>query len=205
MPAINKNYIIDEDNDILNITDGALDTYIASAGVVASNTGKAIVMTTFSDDYGNQGKRFICNDIDTIASEGVVTYLFNLSNVAEGDKVYLLPLQATSDSEEVLMTLYEDTDYAGGTESCLINTNRVINTTPNMVVTKGATGTSKGNQLTQHILFGSIGPGQVLNPASTGGSSAPMQLDTNKNYIIELENIGTGTTKVEHDFIFFEF
>lgn len=203
MPAINKNFIIDEDNDIANITDGGLDIAISSAGSVASYSGDAILTTNYSDDYTFKGRRFICNGVEDIATGTSVYYLFNLSAVETDGSVFILPLRAKSSEEEIRIKLYEDTDYTGGTSECIKKVNRKGTYTPNLIITKGATGTTKGDLITEHAIFASSGFFGTTTSA-TGGSSAPLILDQTKNYLIEISNEGAGTTTVEHDFDIFE-
>ena len=189
--------------DTATITDGALQTILSGQ---SSTTGNAILTTTYSDDYGVRGCHYICNCVESIAANTTKSILLDLSVISENKQVFILPFTGQSGNEEVRITFYEDTNYSGGTTKRCININRTSDNVKGFTLTEGATGSTKGDILTEHVAFGSsasFGP-FGSSTAGTASGSAPLLLDTTLKYLITFENTGDTATTFECNINIFE-
>ena len=169
----------------------------------ASFSNDAIRITTYEDDYTVRGNAFKRNNVVDLAGSTTINFLIDLSAVPLTDGVFVLPVAIQSSEEEVQFRLYEDTDYSGGTPVQLYNVNRLMADSYNLVVTSASTGTDKGTLIRTHAAFGSS-TGAAAQNFGTGGGLEITILNPSKNYLIELENLGTGTTRLEYDATVFE-
>ncbi len=165
------------------------------------NSGKGLIATTYHDDYITKGRKYSIESVATIPAETAVNFLLNLSAVESDYGIYVLPIEVSSESENIVIRIYEETDYSAGTVIPLRNVNRTKSDTTKSIVTSGATGSDKGLLFRTHEVFASS-QGNVTNSGSGGGSA--IILDTNKNYLVELENTGNGSTKIDYSFSIFE-
>lgn len=171
-----------------------------------STSGEGVIATTFSDDYGARGKKWSCNGKFTVLAGATLTFLLDLCNLPDCSNLRIDPIVFSSSATEVEMRKYEDTDYAGGDVLQCRNINRRTENadTYNFIITSGATGTDKGTQFSIHTAYGSSGnPSQPVS-SGIGGNNSPYSLNKEYNYIIEFENLGDETTKVEFEGFVYE-
>lgn len=107
-----------------------------------------------------------------------------------------------SSAEQIVMRIYEGTDYTGGDTVSLFNRNRNSANTLQSALTVGATGTDKGTNFITHAVFASS-TGANIRPQS-GSSTASVIIDTSKKYLVEIENTEASATDVELSIIIFE-
>jgi hypothetical protein len=144
---------------------------------VLSFSKDATVNTSYLDNEITKGNIFSAIFSETFATPDTTYYTLKC---AEG--TYLLPLSAQCSAGTLTVTLYEDSDYVGGSEISLLNRNRTSANTATSVLKEGSSGTNKGNPIAV-IVVGLAGRGTFLGGG--GGSLAPYIL-TADTYLIEV-------------------
>ena len=167
-----------------------------NGGLSYNKTG--VVSTTYSDNGVVKGIARLINASTTIGSSATINFLLDLSANDESVWVFALPIGITTSSQTIELRVYEDTDYSGGSSVTVVNPNRRSNSTINMVVKAGATGSDKGNLLiTKHAFANFLISGQT-EPYSF------IILDNTKKYLVEIENQGGTSTTVDYSSLLFE-
>ena len=150
----------------------------------ASYSKSAIITTTYRDDYIIRGQSF-ANESTRVVSAGTEYFVLD-ATLCDCTQVIKLPIAVAPSSGYIIVNLYEDTDYVGGTTVLtLSNRNRlstiVAKTTLKLVDTIG---TDKGTALFS-TLFGT----EATNQNSGGGSGSSanaLLLNPSKKYLFEV-------------------
>jgi hypothetical protein len=144
---------------------------------VLSSSKDATVNTSYLDNEITKGNIFSAIFSETFAAPGTTYYTLKC---AAG--TYLLPLSAQCSAGTLTVTLYEDSNYTGGSEISLLNRNRTSANTATSVLKEGSTGANKGTPIAV-VVVGVEGRGTFLGGG--GGSLAPYII-TDDTYLIEV-------------------
>ena len=144
---------------------------------VLSSSKDATVNTSYLDNEITKGNIFSAIFSETFATPDTTYYTLKC---AAG--TYLLPLSAQCSAGTLTVTLYEDSDYTGGSEISLLNRNRTSANTATSVLKEASPGTEKGDPIAV-VVVGVQGRGTFLGGG--GGSLAPYII-TGDTYLIEV-------------------
>jgi hypothetical protein len=144
---------------------------------VLSSSKDATVNTSYLDNEITKGNIFSAIFSETFSGAGTTYYTLKATA-----GTYLLPLSAQCSDGTLTVTLYEDSDYTGGSEISLLNRNRISANTATSVLKEGSTGQNKGTPIAV-VVVGVEGRGTFLGGG--GGSLAPYII-TGDTYLIEV-------------------
>lgn len=162
-------------------------------------SGYGHITTTYSDDGVVSGIAHTIGVATTISDASSLNFLLDMSAVTNKD-IFILPIEVESDSETILVKVYEDSDYSGGTPVETRNASREHSDTTQFIVTTGATGSDKGTELkplTRYVFAGFFKTGH-------GKGYSFIILDTSKKYLVELSVVGTGSSLINVHSLLFE-
>lgn len=169
---------------------------------VLANDKKAVVSTSYADDYTVQGKHFLATKRITIGTGASVYILIDMAAAAaSGKNVYFNPMAISTSEETVEFTIYIDSNYTGGTAIAANNLNFTAAAIAETTIKQGATGTTKGNNKIEGAAFASSG---FLTSGPGEAKSIGFIADTSKKILVEIENKGTGDTTIVFNQSFFE-
>lgn len=163
-----------------------------------STSKDGIITTTYADDGSVEGIGHNMNGIETLTGGQGVNFLIDLSSVPAESYIFVLPIIVTTSLEDVTVKLYENTDYSGGTNHTTFNVNRNISNNRNFVITKNATGATKGTAIRQRFISANF------FHSGTKESITFLIFNTSMNYLFEIVNSGSITTTVTYDALIFE-
>ena len=158
----------------------------------------AILTTNYANDYIVRGYGFGIEDTAEITAGASAYFLFDPTALVNKSVIFL-PIEACTTLEDIEFVIYEDTDYTGGATVTPRNLNRNFSDSLDSVITLGATGSDKGTQLKKRVATSDKKAGGRL------GEGSLTILDVTKKYLIEIKNLGTGTTTVCYQSLFYEF
>jgi len=166
-----------------------------------SYSGDGIISTSYADDYIVRGNAWSISMVTTLSASGSVSFLLTPSTA---HSYFIPPIGLQAEDEKVLLKIYEDGNYSGGTPVTLINRNRNSTATFSGTLTTSSSGASKGTKIIEHAAFASSEKHSTSVNAQAGGSGA-LILNSNKKYYVEIENSSTSDqTDIEYDAIIFE-
>ena len=171
---------------------------------VNSNAGNGLITTSYAEDALNKGQEWYAGAVVDLASEGILNFLLDFSEVPANREIRIFARNVSSSEEEIRFRIFRDTDYTGGDAVTVFNRNTITaeQDEKNFVITSGATGTDKGTQYPELVAFAS---NSFLGGNNPGALSVNiLKLDTSVNWLLEIENVGTGTTTVFYEGIIFE-
>lgn len=166
-----------------------------------SNFGNSLIVESVENNYGDKGYEWSFNNVYDLISGGVTTFTIDFSSVPSDETIFINPIRFSSSEEEVVMRVYEGADYSGG--SAVVepwNLNRKNPSTKDFIVTTDSVdqGGGKGTLLTIHSAFASS-TGEARSDSGSAGNTRRVLVDTSKTYLVEFENLGATTTRVEYD------
>lgn len=157
----------------------------------------AVLTTNYLDDNIVAGRIFGIGLAQSLTADTPI--YFTSECLSDINALFLLPIQITPTEGFLILNIYEDTEYTGGTTITATNRNRTSDITSSVTIKLGAVGTEKGTLLGLTKIFGVAG----TNQSSGGGESATSNsivLDTSKRYLYELTNSETGTVGISAEF-----
>ena len=160
-----------------------------------SNSGDALITTTYNADGTTKGLGFLFEKNISIGTGATVYVLFNYTTYTSGNGiVYILPPFFHTTSGPVTVNLYRDTNYTGGTPFPAINPNTLAaKTTAETTLTIGPTGTVKGT-LALEYLVGGASQGNQSAPGDATGISFFIRDNTKKSLVEIVNNSGASIT-----------
>ena len=169
----------------------------------ASKTG--VVTTTFENDFGAKGNGFFFQRNFTLAAAtGSKLYiLIDYTTYTNVDGlIFVQPPVFSSSSGPVIVDVYRDSDYAGGTAIEVPSNNAVIDNKMETTITQNPTGTTLGTAVLEYLV-GS----ESTNQNSGGGSSIvgpPFILDNTGKTLVEITNNSGNEITFNYSQVFFE-
>lgn len=179
---------------VIDHTGGVLKTGLTNQ---ASYSEDAVLTTNYLDDYIVRGNVFVIGIAQDFTADTPV-YFTSEFNSPTINASFLLPISVTPTSGYLTLTLYEDTDYTGGTAVEPYNRNRTSSNTPEIEVNVNATGAIEGTALFTRV-YGTAAKGTAPGGGS-GISANAFIFDLNKRYLYELTCSESGLVGIEAEF-----
>lgn len=157
-----------------------------------------VLSTSYLDDNIVKGNVYTI----TLVPQINTTTVYFTSEVSAGqelDFIFLLPLNFSVETGTLVVNIYEDTDYTGGSLLNIVNRNRTSPNTSKLDVKQGATGATKGTLLYSK-LYGTSAFGGAVGGGS-GVTSNSIILNTSKRYLYELTTSENSLVGIEAEFV----
>lgn len=167
-----------------------------------SSSKDAVLTTNYLDDYIVRGNVFSVSLAQAFTAGTAIYFTSEISAPDELTAAFLLPIQANPTEGFLILNIYEDTEYTGGTPITPVNRNRNSSNTAKTTVLAGATGATEGTLIYTGV-FGSAASGGFFGGSSgggTGNSANSIVVDMNKKYLYELTNSETATVGINAEF-----
>lgn len=170
----------------------------------ASKSGDAIKITTYADDFVSRGNAFLVEQNFEITAGSTINLLFDYTTYTNDERkgeighVYILPPDLDATAGPCVLTLYRDTNYAGGTPIPLYNPNTLATKTQaETTLALNATGVSKGTAVLTYLVGGD----------KVGGHSEGLSFfirDNKKKSLVEITNNSNQTVTFHYGQVLFE-
>lgn len=165
----------------------------------ASFSEDAVLTTSYLDDNIVSGRIFDIGITVQMTATTPIYFTSELTDPSAINALFLLPIEVNPTEGYVILNIYEDTLYTGGTVVTPTNRNRSSGITPKVTVKTGATGVDKGNLLSITHVYGVAGTNQSAG-GGDGVTSNSLVLDLTKRYLYEFTCSETGIVGINAEF-----
>lgn len=156
----------------------------------------ALLTTDYANDFIVRGFAYNIERSITLAGNSSINFLLTPAN---GKNIIFFPISIEAKDSDVKLSLYEGTNYAGGSILTPYNLNRLSPNAAEVSVRSGASGSNLGDLLLERCSFaerkssGSMIEGHITI------------LDSSKKYLVILENMTATEAKISYSALFYEY
>lgn len=169
-----------------------------------SNTGDAVLTTTYADDYITRGNAFQVRRRISLAASTTTKIVLDTTAVPSTSYIFILPVSVAGTGGPILVDTYGISTYTGG--SAIVPA-KLNSTSSNVAASLFLTGITSsdvaGNDLRQYII-GATGNPQQVNRSGSSSGAVPYIVAPGSKIVMQINNTYTDTNTIAFDVIWYE-